>query len=58
MFKMLKKIVLSFFLIYSFNLVSIKFNLIIPINIFTIGLITLFDIPAIFVLGIIKFLYF
>lgn len=58
MLKMIKKIVLSFFLIYSFNLISVSFNLIIPINIFTIGLITFFDVPAIFVLGMLKFLYF
>lgn len=58
MLKMIKKIVLSFFLIYSFNLIAVNFNLIIPINIFTIGLITFFDVPAMFILGVIKFLYF
>lgn len=58
MMKLVKKIILSFFLIYSFNIISVNFNLIIPINIITIGIITLFDIPGMISLFVIKFLCF
>lgn len=42
----LKKIVFSFFLLYWFNSIGINFNLIIPINIITLLLIYLLDIPG------------
>lgn len=42
----LKKIVLSFFLLYWFNSIGTNFNLIIPINVITLLLIYLLDIPG------------
>ena len=42
-FKLLKKIVLSIIILYGYNIVTQSFNLNIPINIYTILIITLFD---------------
>lgn len=43
---LVKKVVLSFVILYGFNTIGINFNLIIPINIITISLITLLGFPA------------
>lgn len=48
--KILKKIILSFFLLYWFNNIGINFNLIIPINIITLSIVFLCDIPGLAVL--------
>lgn len=42
------------FLIYAFNMVAINFNIVIPINLWTIGFTTFFDIPGLAVLLILK----
>lgn len=42
----LKRIVISFFLLYWFNNIGINFNLIIPINIVTLSIIFFCDIPG------------
>lgn len=42
----LKKVVFSFFFLYGYNLIAAPLNLFIPINIFTIGILTLLGIPA------------
>ena len=44
--KILKKIVFAVVLLYSFNLIAVKFGLIVPINYITISLVTLLDVPA------------
>lgn len=44
--KILKKIIFAGVLLYSFNLIAVKFGVIIPINYITIPLVTLLDIPA------------
>ena len=46
----LKKIIMAAFLIYAFNMVAINFNVVLPINLWTILFTTLFDIPALAVL--------
>lgn len=48
--KIIKKIVFALVLLYSFNVISIKFGIIIPINYITICLISLLDIPAMMLL--------
>lgn len=48
----IKRIILSFFLLYWFNNIGVNFNLIIPINIITIFLIYIFDIPGLALLSI------
>ena len=45
---------MSAFLIYAFNMVAVNFNIVLPINIWTIGFTTIFDVPALAILLIIK----
>lgn len=42
----LNKIILSFFILYWFNQIGVNFNLIIPINIITLIIIFLLDVPG------------
>ena len=57
-FNLIKKIVFSVFLIYGFNLIAAPLNLIIPINIITVGFITLLGLPALLSLILVYFLVF
>lgn len=50
----IKKIIAAAFLLYAFNMVAVKFNIVIPINLWTIGFTTFFDIPGLAVLLILK----
>lgn len=45
-FKIIKRIIISSFLLYAYNLIVQPVGLIIPINIFTVGLITILGVPA------------
>ena len=45
-FKFLKKIVLSITLLFSYNMVTYKFNLTIPINIYTILITSFLGTPG------------
>ena len=42
-FKLFKKLVLSILILYGYNIVTQSFNLNVPINIYTILIITIFD---------------
>lgn len=42
-FKIIKKIVISIIILYSYNIITQPFNLNIPINIVTITIMTIFD---------------
>ena len=42
-FKIIKRITMSFFLLYTFNLITCKIGFFIPINIYTILVVTLTD---------------
>ena len=55
---LLKKIVISAFLLYGFNLIAGTFGLIIPINIITVLLVSILGLPALFSLVIILLLIF
>lgn len=52
--KISEKGILAFFSLYSYNLLAQNFNLIIPINMITVLVVTIFDLPGL--LGLI-FLY-
>jgi len=54
----LKKIILSFILLYTYNLIAVSFNLIIPINIFTIIILSFLDAPGLILLVIIHKLFY
>lgn len=43
---LIKKIIISAFVIYSYNLIAINLNIIIPINFWTLGLVSIFGTPA------------
>ena len=47
---LLEKIIISGLLIYAYNKLSLPLNIIIPINLITIFLVTLFGIPSILML--------
>lgn len=42
----IKKFFLGFFILYGYNLLGVQFNCIIPINIVTILLVSIFGTPA------------
>ena len=46
LFKIIKRIIISSFLLYGYNLLVQPIGLIIPINIFTVGSLSLLGIPA------------
>ena len=50
----LKKLIMASFLIYAFNIIAVNFNIVVPINIWTISYISIFDIPGLVMLVIIK----
>ena len=56
--KYIKKIVFSFFLLYGYNIVMQPIGFLIPINIITVGFITLLGVPALLSLIFIMILVF
>lgn len=50
----LKKIIFSAFLLYGYNLIAVNFNMIIPINIYTIGFVSVLGVPSILALILFK----
>ena len=50
----LKKIVLSFIVLYGYNLIAVNFNMVIPINLITIALLTFFGFPSLVALVLLK----
>lgn len=48
--KLLKRIIFSALLLYSYNLLAESLNLIIPINIVTISILTILGVPSLFFL--------
>ena len=49
-YELIKKIVISAFILYGYNLIAAPINLIIPINIITISILTIFGIPSLLLL--------
>lgn len=58
MFNILKRIIISAFILYGYNLIVTPINLTIPINLITVGLLTMFGIPALFALIIVLIVVF
>lgn len=48
--KLIKKVIFAFLLLYTYNLVATSFNLIVPINYITVGLLTFLDAPGLILL--------
>lgn len=55
-FWLIKKVVLSFIFLYSLNLFVNSLNILIPINIFTIGTVTFLGIPGLLSLIVMFFM--
>ena len=53
-FEILKKVVLSFVILYSYNLIAVNFNMIIPINLFTVLIVSIIGAPALLALILFK----
>lgn len=53
---LIKKIVLSAFVLYGYNLITVNFNMIIPINYITVGLMTILGAPVLVALVLFKIL--
>ena len=49
-FKIIKRIIVSSFLLYAYNLLVQPIGLIIPINVFTVGALTILGVPALLAL--------
>lgn len=47
-FKFVKRLIFSSFLLYGYNMLSLPLNIIVPINVITILGITILGIPALF----------
>jgi pro-sigmaK processing inhibitor BofA len=56
--KIAKKIIFSFLLLYTYNLIAVTYSLMIPINYITVGIITLLDTPGLFLLVLIFKLFY
>ena len=52
----IKKIIVSSFLLYGYNLISVTLGLIIPINIITVLILVIFGYPSLFSLILIQVL--
>ena len=56
--KIIKKIIFSSFLLYGYNLLALPLNILIPINLINIGIITIFGVPSLFSLILIHVIIF
>ena len=56
--KYLKRLILTFFLMYGYNNLVMPINMIIPINIYTILLVYSFGLPSLLALIVIKIMFF
>ncbi len=56
--KIIKRLIFSFFLLYGYNNILMPINMDIPINIYTVLLITIFGIPILVMFVLIKIIFF
>lgn len=54
--KLVKRAIIGTFLLYGYNLIAVNFNMIIPINIYTIAGVTVLGIPSVFAFILFKVL--
>lgn len=58
LFVFLKRIIFAFLFLYAYNKFGISFNAFVPINIFTVILVSMFGLPGLFGLIIFKIIFF
>lgn len=51
-----KKIILGFIILYGYNMIAVNFNLVLPINIVTVLLVSFLGFPALFSLTLLYFI--
>lgn len=51
---LLKRIVLSYIILYGYNLIASQFNMVIPINAVTVTLVAFFGFPCLIALLLLK----
>ena len=56
--QIVKRIIISAFVLYGYNLIATRFNLVIPINYIAIGAVSVLGFPMLFVLVLLKVLVF
>lgn len=54
--KLVKRFILSSFILYGYNLIAMNFNMVLPLNIITISIVYLLGIPGFFALLLFKIL--
>lgn len=54
----LKKIILGFIILYGYNMIAVQFNMVMPINILTVLLVSFLGFPALFALVLLFVLVF
>ena len=57
-FEVIKKVIFSVVLLYGFNIIANPINIMIPINLITIGAVTILGFPALFAFIIINIIAF
>jgi len=53
----LKRVIISAFIIYGYNLIAVNFNLIVPFNLSTISVVTFLGSSGLFGLVLFKYLF-
>lgn len=53
---LIKRVVIGAFILYGYNLIAINFNMVIPINVYSLSFICLFGSPALFALVLFRLL--
>lgn len=56
--RQIRKLIVTFFVIYGYNNLVMPINMIIPINIYTILLVYIFGLPSLLALIVIKIIFF
>lgn len=58
LFQLIKKIVISGFLLYGYNILTTPLNIMIPINLITVSAMTILGFPALFAFILIHIIVF
>ena len=56
MTRYIKKVIMGAFIIYAFNIMAVNFNIVLPINVWTIVFTSVYDFLGIIILLFIKFI--
>ena len=56
-FSYFKRVVISGFILYGYNLIAVNFNMMLPINVITLLFITFLGVPALFTLVLFRILF-